>query len=283
MIVKLWGTRGSVASSGPEVKRYGGNTSCVEVHDNDDSLLILDAGTGIRRLGVAVDKLFKRIDIFLTHLHLDHILGLGFFNPLFDPDVEIHIYGPAKSEHELRTLITNYFSPPLFPVLLRDLPSQIHLHAMPSNEVKIGNFRVISDLVIHPGLTVGYRIVTPHGKLAYLPDHEPALGVKNFPNEADWTSGFDLIQGVDLLIHDAQYTPEEYEDHIGWGHSSIIHALNLAALAKVKTLVAFHHDPGHNDDRLDEMYNDALQMKYDFQIDFAKEGKTYYLTKKMGG
>ncbi len=281
MIVKLWGTRGSLACSGPEVERYGGNTSCVEVRDHDGSLLILDAGTGIRRLGVSVDKQFKRIDILLTHLHLDHILGLGFFNPLFDPDVEVHIYGPAKSEQELHKLITNYLSPPLFPVLLRDLPSEVHLHAMPSGEVQIGKFRVISDLIIHPGLTVGYRIISPDAKIAYLPDHEPALGVKDFPSEIEWTSGYNLVNGVDLLIHDAQYTPEEYEEHIGWGHSSILHAFAFASLAKVKTLVAFHHDPGHDDDILDEMFNKAMQStKLDFQVDLAKEGKTYYLAKK---
>lgn len=280
MKVTLWGTRGSLACSGPDIKRYGGNTSCVEVRGTDGSLLILDAGTGIRRLGVAIDKQFKRIDILLTHLHLDHIQGLGFFIPLFDPAVEIHIYGPAKNNQELRKQLTHYLSPPLFPVLLRDLPCQLHLHAMSSNEIDIGQFRVKSNLIIHPGLTVGYRISSDNAKMAYLPDHEPALGAKVFPYSPDWTSGFDLVNGVDLLIHDAQYTPEEYQNRIGWGHSSIEQALIFAALANVKTFVAFHHDPAHDDNKLDAMFKIALtSIQPKFQVVMGQEGKTYRLKK----
>jgi phosphoribosyl 1,2-cyclic phosphodiesterase len=278
MKVTLWGTRGSLACSGPDTERYGGETSCIEVRGSDDSLLILDAGTGIRRLGVSVEKQFKRFDILLTHLHLDHIQGLGFFNPLYDPAVEIHVYGPAKNEQELHKFLSHYWSPPLFPVLLRDLPCKLHLHALPHEELHIGQFHVTSDLIIHPGLTVGYRIISQDGKMAYLPDHEPALGAKVFPNAPEWTSGYQLASGVDLLIHDAQYTSEEYQDHVGWGHSSIEQTLIFGALAKVKTLVAFHHDPGHDDNKLEEMLKNAVTLiKPEFQVDLAQEGKTYYL------
>lgn len=278
MMVKLWGTRGSVASSGPDTERYGGNTSCVEVRGADNSLLVLDAGTGIRRLGISIDKQFKRIDILLTHLHLDHIQGLGFFKPLFDPMIEIHIYGPAKNDQALHQLLTHYLSPPLFPVLLRDLPCRLYLHAMPVTEFVIGSFRIMSDLVIHPGLTVGYRIISPTAQMAYLPDHEPALGAKEFPIAPNWTSGYDLACNVDLLIHDAQYTSEEYQQHIGWGHSSLAQALIFAAMANVKILVPFHHDPGHDDNKLDDMVKIAMDsIQAQFQVELGQEGKAYYL------
>src|SRR3989442_9973743 len=147
MKVTLWGIRGSLASPGPETARYGGNTSCVEVRGNDGTVLILDAGTGIRRLGGTLPRHLPRVDLLLTHLHMDHIQGLGFFSPLYDPNVEVHIWGPASTTANLRTRLMRYLSPPLFPVHLRDLPCQLTLHEVPCGEVEVGEFRVSSMLV----------------------------------------------------------------------------------------------------------------------------------------
>lgn len=279
MRVTLWGTRGSVACSGFGTDIYGGNTSCVEIRGTDDSVVILDAGTGIRKLGIALDNKIKRADILLTHLHLDHIQGLGFFSPLYNPDAEVHIYGPANSNRDLRNQLSKYLSPPLFPVFIGDLRCKIFLHATPKEEFTIGNFKIVSHAVCHPGVTLGYRISSPSGTMAYLPDHEPALGVENFPPAADWTSGFDLASGVDLLLHDAQYTEDEYPTHMGWGHSTVEQALKFALLTKVKKLVTFHHDPGHTDLELDNMLANAIAAMPANSLQVARgiEGSVYKL------
>ena len=255
MRVGLWGTRGSVAASGADTARYGGNTSCVEVRGPDGSVLVLDAGTGIRRLGRALCGV-RRIDLVLTHLHMDHIQGLGFFDPLFDPEVETHLWGPASTPLDLRGRLARYLSPPLFPVHLRDMRRLI-LHALPAGEFALGEFRIVADRVCHPGFTVGYRIVAGGATVAYLPDHEPALGVTRFPMRADWTSGYELARDADLLVHDAQYSLGEYADHVGWGHSALDHALAFARLTRARHLVTFHHDPAHDDDDIDRLTAEA--------------------------
>jgi phosphoribosyl 1,2-cyclic phosphodiesterase len=258
MNVTLWGTRGSLAAPGPETARYGGNTSCVEVRGPEGAVLVLDAGTGLRRLGAALPRGLRRVDLLLTHLHMDHLQGLGFFGPLYNPAMEVHIWGPPSTTQNLWARLMRYLSPPLFPVHLRDLPCRLSLHEVPCGEFEIGEFRVTSSLVCHPGPTVGYRIATSGATLAYLPDHEPALGARSFPIDKDWTSGYTVAAGVDLLIHDAQYSSNEYATRIGWGHSSLKHALDFAALAEVKRIVLFHHDPAHNDDELDRMTAEAV-------------------------
>lgn len=276
--VTLWGTRGSLASPGAETARYGGNTACVEVRGADDAVLVLDAGTGIRRLGAALPASLRRVDLLLTHLHMDHIQGLGFFAPLHNPTVEVHVWGPASTTMSLRTRLMRYLSPPLFPVHLRDLPCNLVLHEVPCGDFTIGDFQISSALVCHPGPTVGYRIATARAVLAYLPDHEPALGAPNFPQNAGWTSGHAVAAGVDLLIHDAQYNNDEYADHIGWGHSSVQHALAFAALAGVKHLVPFHHDPAHTDEYLDRLITAATATaKPSFGVTPGTEGATFEL------
>jgi phosphoribosyl 1,2-cyclic phosphodiesterase len=275
MRVTLWGTRGSLAAPGAETARYGGNTSCVEVLGSDGTVLVLDAGTGIRRLGNALPRSLRRVDLLLTHLHMDHIQGLGFFAPLHNPNAEVHIWGPASTTAHLKTRLMRYLSPPLFPVHLRDLPCQLALHEVPCGDFSVGEFRIASALVCHPGPTVAYRITGPGGALAYFPDHEPALGVSHFPMSADWTSGYSLAAGVDLLIHDAQYSSEEYPQHIGWGHSAMEHTLKFATLAGAKHLVPFHHDPGHNDDELDRLVVAARATTHAFAISPGIEGAVF--------
>jgi phosphoribosyl 1,2-cyclic phosphodiesterase len=276
--VTLWGTRGSLSTPGPETARYGGNTACVEVRGPQGTVLVLDAGTGIRRLGPRLDGA-RRVDLLLTHLHMDHIQGLGFFAPLYVPDLEVHIWGPASTTLSLPTRLGRYLSPPLFPVRLRDLPCRLALHEVHKTDFEVGEFRVSSTLVCHPGPTVGYRIAAPTGTLAYLPDHEPALGLRDFPLSAEWTSGYGLAADVDLLIHDAQYGGDEYDAHVGWGHSSLPQALKFGELARVKHLVAFHHDPGRGDDALERLLEEAIgHGAPSFPVTLGSEGATFALS-----
>ena len=175
MKVTLWGTRGSMAAPGPDTVRDGGNTSCVEVRGNDGTVLVLDAGTGLRGLGLSLPHHVPRVDILLTHLHMDHIQGLGFFHPLRDPNSEVHIWGPAAEEMSLREGITRYLSPPLFPVHLDEMPCKLVLHTVPVAPARVGEFQISSNLVCHTNVAVGYRLESPAGTLAYIPDHEPVI------------------------------------------------------------------------------------------------------------
>lgn len=251
MRVKLWGARGSVPSPGPETIRYGGNTSCVGVTLSDGSLLALDAGTGIRGLGQALADGPARLHILLTHLHLDHIQGLVFFAPAFQPQTEIVIWGPASPEASLRDRIARYVSAPLSPVEVRELPCDVSFRSCPTTEWEIGPARLRAASVAHRGPTLGYRIEDGDASLAYIPDHEPALGADLDRLEDGWISGFELARDASLLIHDGQYTDEEYPDHLGWGHSALAHSLSFARRVGAEHTVLFHHDPGHGDDFLD--------------------------------
>jgi phosphoribosyl 1,2-cyclic phosphodiesterase len=275
MKVRLWGTRGSLAAPGAETARFGGNTACVEVRGDRGTVLVLDAGTGIRRLGAALAGSVRCLHLLLSHLHLDHIQGLGFFAALFDPEIETHLWGPARTAQDLRDRLVRYLSPPLFPVHLRDLP-HLALHALPHEPFEIGEFRVRADRICHPGLTVGYRIEDERGRLAYLSDHEPALGAERFPLRADWTSGYSLARDVDLLVHDAQYSLAEYPSHVGWGHSALDHTLAFARLAGVRELVTFHHDPAHSDDDIDRLTAEATsRARPSFRVTSGAEGAVF--------
>jgi phosphoribosyl 1,2-cyclic phosphodiesterase len=274
--VCLWGTRGSIASAGPETVRYGGNTSCVELEGKDGTIVILDAGTGVRRVGDTY-KSARRLDILLTHLHMDHIQGLGFFAPLFSDDFEIHVWGPPSTTEDLRTRLTRYLSPPLFPVRLRDVAARLELHDAPSGQFRIGGIDISAAAVIHPGPTLGYRLSDGSSTVAYVPDHEPALGGNSVPNETAWTSGHDLARDADLLIHDVQYTADEYASRVGWGHSRIEDAVALASAARARRLVTFHHDPAHDDGELDVMLEQArtLAAGTGLQVEPGMEGSTF--------
>ena len=257
-VITLWGTRGSIAAPGPETEHYGGNTSCIQITGREGTALILDAGTGLRRLGRTLAPGIRRVDILLTHLHMDHLQGLGFFGVLRNPEIEVHIWGPASTTLNLRARLTRYLSPPFFPVMLRDLPRMPLLHEVPCPEFDVGEFHVHTSLVNHPGPTVGFRIECGEGVVAYLPDHEPALGVRHFPLGQDWTSGYAVARDADLLIHDTQYTSVEYAEREGWGHSSVTHTLAFAQLVDARRLITFHHDPDHSDADLERITAEAL-------------------------
>lgn len=275
MRVTLWGARGSQASPGPDTIRYGGNTSCVELEVAPDTRAILDAGTGLRVAGRNLPPEVRRVDILLTHLHMDHIQGLGFFEPLFRPDFDVHIWGPGSATVDLRRRLTRYISPPLFPVRLSELPCALQVHDVSEEPINIPGLTVHARLVCHPGPTVGYRLEDGFRSLAYLPDHEPFLACSRFAEDAEWCSGFAIADGVDLLIHDAQYTEAEYHERVGWGHSTLGHALAFARVAGVASLIPFHHDPAHDDEMLDDFFAESGDEP--FRIMPAREGMTFDL------
>lgn len=272
MKAKVLGARGSFPHIGPEMVRYGGNTSCVEVTGNDGTVIMLDAGTGIRNAASATDKLLRRMDILLTHFHMDHLQGLGFFAPLFNPNMEVHIWGPPSTTLTLHDRLSRYLSPPLFPVCIRDFSCDLHLHDAPRGTFQLGGLEVTSDLVCHPGPTMGYRVSENGSSLAYLPDHEVALGACQFPHETAWTSGHTIARGADYLLHDSQYDQPDYDQKVGWGHSTPMQSAQFAAAAGVGTLVTFHHDPNYDDDTLDSLAERAQEHAGQTRVIGGAEG-----------
>jgi phosphoribosyl 1,2-cyclic phosphodiesterase len=260
--LKVWGARGSIPAPGPETTRYGGNTSCVQVTLDDGSTFVLDAGTGIRSLGLALEGAGEQpLNILLTHLHLDHIQGLMFFAPMFNPRSEIVIWGPAAREASLEDRIARYISAPLSPVEVRELPCHPSFREAEMTEWRIGSALIRSASVSHRGPTLGYRIEADGAALCYIPDHEPGLGASLAELEEEWISGFDLARGATLLLHDCQYTDEEYPHHIGWGHSPMSDALAFAHRASAERTLLFHHDPLHSD-----TFMDSLAVEVDARV-----------------
>ena len=273
MKIRILGTRGSVPTTNPETFQYGGNTACIELIQGDQ-LLIVDAGTGILNLSTEQIKTRSRFNILLTHLHFDHIQGLGFFKPMFNPASEIHIYGPASNLRSLQYRLNRYLSPPLFPVHYRDLPCKIELHEISHSQFEISGLHIESNYVSHPGPTVGYRISNGKSIFTYLPDHEPVIEGKNWNRGLEWISGMHLAWHADLLIHDSQYTTEEYQTKTGWGHCTMDDAIKFASLAEVKKLLLFHHDPHHTDSYLESMYHEINhENSTGFKINLAREGE----------
>ena len=276
MNVTFWGTRGSIGTPGPETIGFGGDTSCVAVSGSDpEHLIILDAGSGIRRLGLQMSERVKRIDVLLSHLHLDHIVGLGFFAPLFRPGLTVTISAPPAATSLLDRL-GRYLSPPLFPVRLRDVACEIRLRDATDEAVVRGEFTIRAASIIHPDVAVGYRIEAGQRVIAYLPDHEPALS-PSFPGRPAWTSGAAIAADADLLIHDAQYGPEEYQDHVGWGHSSTTDAAAFADLVGARQLALFHHDPSHDDDVVEQLAIEAQAACHGAHVLAARQGSTINL------
>src|SRR5262245_40971250 len=221
MLLRFWGVRGSVPVPNPNMLRYGGNTSCVEVTLEDGTEIILDAGTGIREVGTARETGGGTLQLLLTHLHVDHIYGLLFFPPLFDPGNEITVYGPPAPGPDLDQRLARYLSAPLSPVDLHELPARVDFAACPYDVWRVGSARVKAAIVAHRGVTLGFRITEGDKTVCYLPDHEPALGAAIGEAPEGWISGLALAERASVLIHDGQYDDDEYPDHVGWGHSAL--------------------------------------------------------------
>jgi len=274
--VRVWGCRGSVPTPGEATVRFGGNTPCVEVRTGDGALLILDAGTGLRRLGAQLEW-DAALHVLVTHLHLDHVEGLRFFAPFWHAETELHIWGPPSPLHSLEERITRAFSPPLFPIELTDTPAKVTFHDVPHEPWEIEGVQIEAKTVSHPGPTLGYRLSLNGAALAYIPDHEPVLGVELADLEPEWISGHALAENVDLLLHDCQFSEIEYSSRVGWGHSSVGHAVEFAQRAEARRLVLFHHDPDRSDDGVDKLVERARDLWGDYAGDApvaASEGMT---------
>jgi phosphoribosyl 1,2-cyclic phosphodiesterase len=259
--LKIWGCRGSVPTPGPGTLRYGGNTSCIEVTPDEETVLVLDAGSGIRQLGVdLLERGVRRIHLLLTHLHLDHFEGLRFFAPLWDTGVTLDIWGPRSPVFSLHDRIARSFSPPLFPVELQAVPARVTFHDLPQRRWTINGTALEAGLVLHRGPTVGFRIETSRGSVAYLPDHEPALAGEIEGRPLEWISGAAVAAGADLLVHDAQYFESEYDVRVGWGHSSVVDTVRYSRAVGAQRLILFHHEPEHTDDDLDRLEAEARSL-----------------------
>jgi phosphoribosyl 1,2-cyclic phosphodiesterase len=276
MRLRLWGVRGSIPAPGPATAGFGGNTSCVQVTGADGTELILDAGTGIRQLGAAISGRARRVHILLSHLHLDHIQGLMFFAPFFEPDVEVTVWGPPATGRTLRERLAGYISNPLSAIEIRELPAQVKFADAPASPWRIGDIEVRASLVSHRGPTLGYRLTEDGASVCYLPDHEPGLGQDLQRAPEAWISGHGVARDASLLIHDCQYDDDEYRAHRGWGHSSLSDALAFARRADAKRVLLFHHDPSHDDAQLERLGDRAAdgwaKIGGGGSIEVAREG-----------
>jgi phosphoribosyl 1,2-cyclic phosphodiesterase/ActR/RegA family two-component response regulator len=283
--VRFWGTRGSIATPGGGTLKYGGNTACTEVRCGEQ-LLILDAGTGIRPLGVSLLREFQQRPIkghiFVGHTHWDHIQGFPFFAPAFIPSNEFAIYSLHGAEKPLKKVFRGQMDSDYFPVKLSDMKAQLEFCELES-EVQLGDTRVSYVFLNHPGLAVGFRISFAGRSLVYISDHENyarlAPGGPS-PNPLDLEIGR-FAENAEVLISEAQYTEEEYVQRKGWGHSTFLDALERAAQANVKRLVIIHHDPSHDDAFLDGILEfcqkTIVDRNYKFSCQLAQEGTSLEL------
>jgi len=248
--------RGSIPTPGPATVRYGGNTSCVEVRSGSD-IIILDAGTGLRALGRALLAEFKdqplRLTLLLTHTHWDHIQGLPFFAPIYDPRCHLRILGGKGARKGLVNALTGQMESTYFPVPFAKLPSNIEIEELKDFNLNIGSVCVRAQRANHPGLCVGYRLLSPGGLVAFFPDAEPRPGGKD-------REMIEFLRDVDVLILDSQYDSTEYKKHIGWGHGCVDDSVALAVEAGIKRLCLFHHDPDHDDKKIDGLVRHARRL-----------------------
>ena len=268
MRIRFWGTRGSIPTPGVSTVRYGGNTACVEVRDATDHLLVLDAGTGLRELGIKLNGTSPlTVDLFLSHLHWDHIQGIPFFRPAYDPKSTLRLYGPTQ-HRPLRELLGLGMDDPFFPVDLEGLPVHLEVHEVESGSSRrVGPYTVRATKIFHPAPALAYRIEADGRSLVYATDTEDPFSGQ--PNPV-----VELAKDADALIHDGQYLDTDFKP--GWGHSTIATALDVARRAHTKRLVLYHHDPDRTDDALDRIGADT-QRAADaagggIEIIVAKEG-----------
>jgi len=249
--LRFWGVRGTVATPEADKLRYGGNTACAAIQIADDEILILDCGTGVRRLGAAIAKQRAgrptRYHVFLSHYHFDHVEGLSLFQPLYDPASTIIFHGFASDGRTIRQNLEQLIAPPYFPVSLAGVPAKVEFKNVDGSTFAVGDLRVDSIPLSHPDGSVAYRVSHGKRRLVFATDHEHGV-------EAVERALIAFCHEADYLIYDATYMEAEYETlRKGWGHSTWYAAVNVARNAKVRTLILFHHHPEHTDTQLDEM------------------------------
>ena len=268
--IRLWGTRGSIPVSGPQYTRHGGNTSCMELVCGDDQI-VFDAGSGIRELGLsmAADPP-RRIHLFITHTHWDHIQGFPFFAPAFVPGFDIDVYAPPHSDKDIESIFRGQLDRAYFPVQMEDMQAKFKFHVLGEERVRIGEMEIDWEYTQHPGTTVGYKVEIGGRTMAYISDNEFLKGYLGSP-ESGLVREMDpvcaelvrFLFGVDILIHEAQYTVEEYPHKIGYGHSSLANGCVLATLTNPDKWIIVHHDPTHSDDFLQDKLNLTQQILHD--------------------
>ena len=257
------GVRGSFPCGGPDYLKYGGNTSCVEIRTNDPEPIILDLGTGLVRLADRLESRENfRASVLLSHPHWDHIQGLPYFKPLHVTGSQIEIFAPPVEiscgepyQVHLGDVFDKAFSPPLFPVSWNQLGGKVAIHELNSSSFSIGGANVTCAPVPHPGINLGFKIMVSGVSIGYVSDHQMPRDDREIDPEV-----LKLIEGVDLLIHDAQYSQAEFEAKSDWGHSTYAYAVHVAHEAQVKCLVPFHHDPSHSDKAMDQISAHLVQM-----------------------
>jgi phosphoribosyl 1,2-cyclic phosphodiesterase len=272
---RCWGTRGSLPSPGPHTVRYGGNTSCLEVRA-DDAVLIFDAGSGIRHLG---DELAKEgrvaAELFLSHFHWDHIQGLPFFRPLYTTETTMRVHGARQGSSDVQSLIAGQMGPIYFPVPFEALSAKLGFRDLDATPIQVGSAEVTPHRVRHPMNTYGFRVRNGDSAIAYIPDNELVGGHYDMPH--GWYESLcSFLDGVDVLIHDAMFTDEEYQTFAGWGHSTFRDAVRLAEDAGVRKLLLFHHSPERTDAQLDaiieQLQNDLDRRNSGLRLGVASEG-----------
>jgi phosphoribosyl 1,2-cyclic phosphodiesterase/ActR/RegA family two-component response regulator len=301
--LKFWGVRGSIPTPGPGTVLYGGNTSCVEIRA-DGEIIILDAGSGIRPLGLALAQEFNNqpinLTLLITHTHWDHIQGFPFFIPAYNPQNKVRIFGYEGARKGLHSTLTSQMESPYFPVSMRHMPGNIDVTELGERDFNIGKVKVTSAFVNHPGICVGYRVFTSAGSIAYLPDNEPYQRLRSHSGgqpPSDYREGLkyaseqdqriiEFIRDADVLIIDSQYDDVEYQSHVGWGHGCVDDVVALALFARVKQLFLFHHDPDHDDAQISRMLDWARQLVAMhgeiLVVDAAREGLEYVLNPVPG-
>lgn len=251
MRIRIWGCRGSLTTAGREVIRYGGYTTCVEVRLDDGTLIILDAGSGIHKLGTRLlgDAGLTNIYLLLTHSHWDHLTGFPFFTPAYLDRYRIHVRGGPDAKTSLANFLRHQMDPPFFPVEFSVLKAQFDFGSSDGEEMTIGGAHIIPIPLSHPNGGYGFRIVERGKSFVFLTDTELGFSHPGALREEDY---LDAARGADLLLHDAQYSDEEYASRTrGWGHSTYTRAADFAARAGVKRMGTFHHDPDHGDREID--------------------------------
>jgi len=247
--ITFYGVRGSTPAFTSDNCRYGGNTACVVLEEPGEEPIIFDLGTGLRGFGQTcpMDGSFAG-SAFVTHIHWDHVQGLPFFAPLHVPGARLDMYAPHQEEGSLAEMFGDLMRPPYFPITCRELGGKLMFHDVTSDTVAVGSRTVMVRPVPHKGPTVGYRVDSAAGRITYISDHQAPL---SFDTVAE--SVLELCDNADVLIHDAQYTPAEFEKRKDWGHCTLDYALLVAREAGAKKLVLFHHDPAHDDDEMDRL------------------------------